>query len=78
MHHYNLNIFCIRGHPLSTYANFFEKLIFLTPDTRNAYQGVRNICYEMAVYVMLSFTENFTIFGSNVEKTEYLHKVVYR
>ena len=23
----------IRGHPLSTYAKFSEKLIFLTPDT---------------------------------------------
>ena len=42
----------IRGHPLSMYAKFSEKLTFLTPLTRLrtcAYQGVRNV----------SFSENF-------------------
>ena len=36
----------LRGHPLSMYAKFSEKLTFLTPC---AYQGVRNV----------GFSENF-------------------
>ena len=39
------------GHPLTTYAKFFEKLTFLTPwyALVRVYQGVRNV----------SFSENF-------------------
>ena len=42
----------VRGHPLSTYAKFSEKLTFLDPLIRTrtyAYQGVRRF----------SFSENF-------------------
>ena len=39
----------IRCHPLSTYATFSKKLLFLTPRPPYAYQGVENN----------SFLENF-------------------
>ena len=45
-----------RGHPLSTYAKFPEKLTFLTPLIRTracAYQGVRNVSFsENLAYVL--------------------------
>ena len=44
----------LRGHPLSTYATFSEKLTFLTPWYAHvrAYQGVRNVSFsENIAYV---------------------------
>ena len=54
-------IISVRGHPLSTYAKFSEKLTILT------YQGVRNVSFsENFAYILKGYLRYKTIFGHKV------------